>query len=51
MKESKNPNPAGKIGKPIKLPPTTFEDAVKKMLTTPLPSKQTSKKKRVSRKK
>jgi len=28
----KNPNPAGRHGKPIILPPTTFEDAVKKIL-------------------
>ena len=33
----KNPNPAGRAGKPIILPPTTFEDAVKKMLNTPAP--------------
>jgi hypothetical protein len=40
----KNPNPHGKHGKPIILPPTTFEDAVKKMLNTPAPSKQAPKK-------
>jgi len=39
-----NPNPAGKHGKPIILPPTTFEDAVKKMLSTPAPSKHATKK-------
>jgi hypothetical protein len=32
-----NPNPAGRHGKPIILPPTTFEDAVKKALNTPAP--------------
>jgi hypothetical protein len=31
------PNPSGRHGKPIVLPPTTFEDAVKKMLNTPAP--------------
>jgi hypothetical protein len=35
----KQPNAAGRTGKPIVLPPTTFEDAVKKMLSTPAPSK------------
>ena len=38
MKETKRqPNPAGRHGKPIVLPPTTFEEAVKKMLNTPAP--------------
>jgi hypothetical protein len=41
----KNPNPAGRHGKPIILPPTTFEDAVKKMLNTPVPSKEAKPKK------
>lgn len=46
------PNPAGKRGKPIALPPTTFEDAVKKMLTTPpLPKETKPKKTTASRKK
>jgi hypothetical protein len=36
MKEAtKAPNPAGRNGKLIILPPPTFEDAVKKMLNTP----------------
>jgi hypothetical protein len=41
---SKAPNPNGKHGKPIVLPPTTFEDAVKKMLTTPSPESKPKKK-------
>jgi len=32
-----NPNPKGKAGNPITLPPITFEEAVKKMLATPPP--------------
>jgi len=41
VKQAKhNPNPHGKHGKPIVLPPTTFEDAVKKMLNTPAPIKE-----------
>jgi hypothetical protein len=44
-------NPAGRHGKPIILPPTTFEDAVKKMLHTPAPPKdETPKKKQKKRK-
>ena len=39
------PNPAGRHGKPIILPPTTFEDAVKKMLNTPAPPKEEKPKK------
>jgi hypothetical protein len=38
------PNPAGRAGKPIILSPTTFEDAVKKMLDTPAPKEDKSKK-------
>lgn len=34
------PNPTGRQGKPIILPPTTFEDAVKKALSMPVPSKR-----------
>jgi hypothetical protein len=37
MKATKIPNPAGRHGKPIVLPPTTFEEAVKKALNTPAP--------------
>lgn len=33
MKEQKK-NPTGKNGKPITLPPISFEDAVRKMLAT-----------------
>lgn len=36
MKEAPT-NPAGKHGKPITLAPLTFEEAVKKMLSTPPP--------------
>jgi hypothetical protein len=38
------PNPTGRTGKPILLPPTTFEDAVKKMLNTPAPKEDKPKK-------
>lgn len=34
------PNPTGKHGKPITLPPVTFEEAVKKMLGTPPPKSE-----------
>jgi hypothetical protein len=38
MKEERhNPNPSGKAGKPITLPPMSFDDAVRKMLGTQLP--------------
>lgn len=47
----KNPNPHGKHGKPIILPPTTFEDAVKKMLNTPAPHAKESKPKKKATKK
>jgi hypothetical protein len=43
--KSANPNPAGRAGKPIILPTTTFEDAVKKMLNTPVPPKEDKPKK------
>ena len=39
------PNPAGRAGKPIVLPPTTFEVAVKKALNTPAPKEDKPKKK------
>jgi len=50
------PNPAGKHGKPFSLYPHTFDEVVQKMLSTPLPSKQSAKPtkkaaKKVSRKK
>jgi hypothetical protein len=51
MKETKQqPNPAGRHGKPIILPPTTFEDAVKKALSTPVPSKEAKPKKKTTKK-
>jgi hypothetical protein len=37
-------NPAGRHGKPIILPETTFEDAIKKVLATPPPPKEAKKK-------
>jgi hypothetical protein len=49
MKATKPPNPAGRTGRPIILPPTTFEDAVKKALNTPAP-KHVPKKKKASKK-
>jgi len=45
-----NPNPSGRAGKPIILPPTTFEDAVKKMLNTPAPPKEDKPKKTTKKK-
>jgi hypothetical protein len=53
MTETKRkPNPAGRHGKPIVLPPTTFEDAVKKMLNTPAPHAKADKpQKKAARKK
>jgi hypothetical protein len=32
-----NPNPNGKAGKPISIPPMSFDDAVRKMLSTAPP--------------
>jgi hypothetical protein len=38
MREAQhNPNPNGKAGKPIILPPISFDDAVRKMLSTEPP--------------
>jgi len=45
-----HPNPAGRHGKPIELPPGTFEDAVKKMLSTPVPKEDKPKKKTATKK-
>jgi len=42
--KTRAPNPAGRAGKPIILPPTTFEDAVRKMLNTPAPKEDKPKK-------
>jgi hypothetical protein len=50
MKTARNPNPAGRAGKPIILPPTTFEDAVKKALNTPSPHDKQSKPKKTTKK-
>jgi|GEM_PF-6047044 len=51
MRERKTPNPAGRTGKPIIVPLTTFEDAVKKMLNTPAPhSKEEKPKKKTAKK-
>jgi hypothetical protein len=49
--KTKTPNPAGRRGKPIVLPPTTFEDAVKKMLNTPAPPKEQKQQKKAAPKK
>jgi hypothetical protein len=50
MKPVRGPNPAGRHGKPIVLPPTTFEQAVKKMLVTAPPIKEEKPKKHPSKK-
>ena len=35
-----NPNPNGKAGNPITLPPMSFDDAVRKMLATEPPKSE-----------
>jgi hypothetical protein len=41
MKEARhNPNPKGKAGKPITLAPMSFDEAVRKMLSTPPPKSE-----------
>jgi hypothetical protein len=45
MKSARTPNPAGKAGKPISLSNYSFEDVVRKALSTPVPSKQAQEKK------
>jgi hypothetical protein len=44
MKERSTPNPAGRHGKPIILPPIKFEDAVRKALATETPKELTTQK-------
>ncbi len=41
--KSATPNPAGKHGKPISLSDYSFEDVVRKALSTPVPSKHPQK--------
>ena len=52
-KKPKQPNPAGREGKPFSLAPHSFDEALKKILTASPPPKPESKKpaKKVSRKK
>lgn len=41
MKEERhNPNPKGREGKPISVPPMSFDEAVKKMLSTQPPKSE-----------
>jgi hypothetical protein len=49
MRVKNPPNPAGKHGKPISLSDYSFEDVVRKALSTPAPSKQTQDKKPAKR--
>lgn len=39
-KEQHNPNPNGKAGNPITLPPMSFDEAVRKMLATEPPKSE-----------
>jgi len=43
VKTPETPNPHGREGKPISFYPHTFDEVVKKMLTTPPPSKHQTK--------
>jgi hypothetical protein len=45
-----NPNPNGKAGKPISIPPMSFEDAVRKMLATAPPKAEPKPAKKPARK-
>jgi hypothetical protein len=45
-----NPNPNGKAGNPITLPPMTFDDAVRKMLSTEPPKSEPKPVKKPARK-
>jgi hypothetical protein len=45
----RTPNPTGRHGKPIILPPSTFEDAVKKAISTPTPKHIPPKKKKTKK--
>jgi hypothetical protein len=53
MKSQASPNPTGREGKPITLAGYSFEDAIRKALSTPPPPSKTAKKlaKKSSRKK
>jgi hypothetical protein len=46
-----HPNPAGREGKPFSLHPHTFDEVVRKMVTTPPPPKAEAKPQRKSPKK
>jgi hypothetical protein len=45
-----NPNPNGKAGNPITLPPMSFDDAVRKMLSTQPPKAEPKPAKKPARK-
>jgi hypothetical protein len=51
LMKKETPNPTGRTGKPIILPPINFEDAVKKMLSTPAPKEDKPQKKQATKKK